>query len=229
MSDSIKLVFLGASTAVGEILEIVNALNTHGQYTIMGALDDNADLQGQSVFGIPVLGELAMAKTLTDAQFIFAIGSHKTRLLRLDILDKLDIPEERFITLIHPRANVYPSAKIGAGCIIHAGACIAQDADIGAFSIITFNAVIGGNVIMGKGAMVASLAFVGTGAKIGPCSFIGASSAVADNVVIGPGAMLGMATAAYRNVPKGLFVLGNPAEKVIPSVVPERICENWSY
>lgn len=229
MSEPIKLVFIGASTAVGEILELVNALNTENAYEVIGALDDDPSLVGGEVAGVPIIGSLEKAKELSDVKFIFSIGSHKTRLNRLEILDRLNLQEDRFVTLIHPQAIVYPSVQIGGGCIIHAGVCIAPNVKVGSFCIITFNAVIGPNVILGHGALVTSLVFIGSGAKIGPCSFIGAASAVGENVVIGPGAMVGMGSSIYRDVSKGVFVLGNPAKTVYPLHVPDRICENWDY
>ncbi len=225
-----KLVFIGAALSVGEIVEIIHAINENGaSYEIVGALDDNISLHGSRVQGIPVLGGLDMAKDMHDVRFIHAIGSHKTRMKRLEIVGRLGLAPEQFETLVHPSANIYPSVTMGNGCIVHAGVCVAQNATLGDFSILTFNAVVGPDAVLGAGAMVASLAFVGSRVKIGPCSFIGASSAIAEDVVVGPGAMIGMATAIYRPVPAGMFVLGNPARNAYPSHVPEHLSEGWNY
>lgn len=227
---STKLVFIGAALSIGEISQIVYALNRKGaSYEILGALDDNSALHGQESQGVRVIGGLEMAASMNDVKFLHAIGSHKTRMKRLEIVDRTGLSPDRFETLIHPSANVYPDVTIGNGCIIHAGVTVAQRAVLSDFTILTFNAVVGPSAILGAGAMVASLAFVGSRAKIGPCSFVGASSAIAEDVVIGPGAMVGMSTAVYRPVSAGMFVLGNPARNAYPSAVPEQLTRGWSY
>lgn len=227
---SIKLVFIGAALSIGEIIEIVNALNQQGaSYDVVGALDDNERLHGKNVQGIPVLGGLHLAAAMDGVKFVHAIGSYRTRMKRLDVVSQADLSPDQFETLIHPAANIYPDVSVGVGSIIHAGVSVAQKAILGKFSIVTFNAVIGPEAVLGDGAMVASLAFVGSRAKVGTCSFVGASSSIAENVVVGPGAMIGMATAVYRPVPAGMFVLGNPARNAYPDVVPKELLRSWEY
>lgn len=225
-----ELIFIGGSTAVSEIMQIVNKINKKSLLLVVkGALDDNESLHNTSVDGVPVLGNISKWKEFPDAEFIYAIGSSKTRLKRLDILKNIGIPEERFATLIDPSANVYETASIGAGCIIHYGATIGPNVEISPFGIVTMGVNLGPNVKLGKGAMVASGVFIGSNTCIGPCAFLGAASAIAENITIGAGAMVGMGTIVFRSVPNGQFVLGNPAKPVFTFPIPDSLLENQLY
>jgi sugar O-acyltransferase (sialic acid O-acetyltransferase NeuD family) len=221
------LVFLGASTALSEISPLVAAVgDSRGvPHRLIAALDDNPALHGTTVDGIPVAGGLDRAADYPDAQFVFGIGSFKTRLLRQEILERVGLPDERFITLVHPRAIVYPRVRIGPGAIVHAGVVIGSDTVLEPFSIITFNSVIGPRCRIGRCAMVTSMVTVLTGAQIGAAAFIGAASCVAEGVRVGAGAMLGLATVASRDIDPGAYVLGNPARMLYRVDVPPAILE----
>jgi sugar O-acyltransferase (sialic acid O-acetyltransferase NeuD family) len=209
------LVFLGASTAFAEISELIRDINrVEERYEVVALLDDNSQLHGQSFGGVPVVGALELVHNYPTAKFVFGIGSFRTRSVRLEIVKRLNLPEDRYVSLIHPNAKVYSSATVGAGSIIHSGVVIGNDVDVAPFAIVTFNSAIGPRCVIGRGAMVTTLVTVLSGAVIGPCAFIGAGSCIAEGITIGPGAMVGMASAVFRDVAPGTFVLGNPARVV---------------
>jgi sugar O-acyltransferase (sialic acid O-acetyltransferase NeuD family) len=222
------LVFLGASTAFSEISEIVRDLNRiEERFDIIAILDDNVQMHGTVMQGVPVTGNLELVHQYPDAQFVFGIGSFRTRLLRLDILNRLNLPDERFVRLIHPNAKIYPGAMVGHGSVIHSGAVIGGDVTLESFSIVTFNSVIGAYSKIGRGAMVTSMVTVLTSVQIGACAFIGAGSCVSERIRIGPGAMVGIASVIFRDVDAGAFVLGNPARMLYRDKVPSSLMAGW--
>jgi sugar O-acyltransferase (sialic acid O-acetyltransferase NeuD family) len=212
----INLVFLGGSDGVGEILQIINAINDlEPTYKVIGALDDHIVAGTKSHHKIPILGPLSLAQEQDEkTMFVFAIGSKNNYQKRLDILADIGVAENRYETLIHPVSNIYPTAKIGIGAIVHFGATISQGVEIGAFSLITINVAIGSFSVIGKASIICSQVFIGGYTNLGPCSFIGASSSIAENVSIGAGAMVGMASAVMREIPDGAFALGNPSKNL---------------
>ena len=225
MTKSQSLVFLGAATAYHEVAPLIDALNRGGSvsYRVEAFLDDNESLHGTSHDGIPVAGPLARAKEYPHAQFVFAIGSHRTRLLRESILERIGLPEDRYATLIDPRAILHGRVSVGPGSIIHAGVVIGADAVLDAFSIVTFNSVIGPRSRVGRCAMVTSMVTALTGVRIGPSAFIGAASCLGEGITIGAGAMVGMATVVSRDIEPGAYVLGNPARVLYKNEVPENV------
>jgi sugar O-acyltransferase (sialic acid O-acetyltransferase NeuD family) len=219
------LVFLGASTAFSEIGPLIAAVNARREapYEIVAVLDDNAALHGTTLDGVPVVGGLARVADYPDAMFVFGIGSFRTRLLRQEILDRIGIADERFATLVHPAAIVYPRVTIGPGCIVHAGVVIGNDSVLESFAIVTFNSVIGPYSRIGRCAMVTSMVTALSRVQIGASAFIGAASCIAEGITIGAGAMLGIATVAARDIEPGAYALGNPARTLYKVDVPERV------
>jgi len=226
--DLQPLVFLGGANALSEICELVNDINrVSPQYEVIGALDDNQELVGKAIFGVKVLGTLLDVVNFPNAKFVFAIGSHKTRLRRYEILQELDIPDSRFETLVHPDAKVYPTAILGDGCIVHKGAIIGNDTVLEPFVVVTFNAAIGTFNHIGRCALITTGAILTSNVHVGPCAFIGVGSVIGEGVIIGPGAMIGIGSVVLRNVKPGMFMLGNPLKAVFPSKVPEKMIHDW--
>jgi sugar O-acyltransferase (sialic acid O-acetyltransferase NeuD family) len=218
------LLFLGASTAFLEIGEIIHDINrVEPRHEIIGLLDDDAGRHGQTVEGVSVLGPLDMAHKYPDADLVFGIGSYNTRLQRHAIIERLGLPDERFISLVHPLAKVYPSASVGPGSIIHAGTVLANDVRLDGFNVVTFGALLGPYTHLCRFAMVTSLAVVLSRVELGPGSFVGAGSCIQDGVRVGAGALIGMAAAVYRNVDQGAVVLGNPARAAYRVRVPAEL------
>ena len=213
--DIQKIVFLGASTAFHEVSEIILAINkVKPTYEIVAILDDNKDLIGQSMRGIPVVGPLSDAINYTDCKFVFGIGSLRTRLLRQDIFNQLKLQPSQFPSIIHPSAVIDHTAKIGFGCIIHPGVVIGNDVTIENFVIIAVNSAVGPYARVMNFAMITSLSLILSSAVIGQSTFVGSCSCITEGIKVGAGSMIGVGTVVTRNLEDGVFVLGNPMRQI---------------
>ncbi len=223
-----KLVIIGGSNAYWEINEMIEDINRISmRYKVIGILDDK--LIGKVYNGINIKGPIDLANDYPeDVRFVFAIGSHITRILREIVLKKLAIPEERFVTLIHPSAKVFSTATIGPGCIIHYGSVIYGDTKVGPFCIIAANCVIAVGNLIGRGSLFGSSVTTTLGVRIGCFSFIGSGSNIGEGVEIGPGAKIGMGSLLLRDVVSGAFLLGNPVKMLEKTDVPTAIIDEWS-
>jgi sugar O-acyltransferase (sialic acid O-acetyltransferase NeuD family) len=224
-----KIVIIGGSHAFWEINELINDINDKKKkYEIVGILDDNIELIGKNYNGITVCGPLEKANEFSaDIKFIFAIGSYKTRVIRSEILKRLNITEVRYETLIHPTAKIFSSAKIGYGCIIHYGSVVFNHSYIDSFCIISANCVIAVANNIGKGALLGSNVTTTTGVKIGSFSFIGSSCTIGENIEIGPCAQVGLGSVILNNVKPGIFILGTPPKVLNIIDVPVEIIKDW--
>jgi sugar O-acyltransferase (sialic acid O-acetyltransferase NeuD family) len=225
MSQPLRpLLFLGASTAFFEIQEIIHDINRVApRHEIVGLLDDDPTRHGEVIDGVTVLGPLEVARDHPEADLVFGIGSHGTRLQRHRIIERLGLPDERFVSLIHPLAKVYPSASVGPGSIIHANVVIANNVRLDGFNVVTFGALLGPYTHLCRFAMVTSLAVVLSRVELGPGSFVGAGSCLRDGIRVGAGALIGMAAAVFGNVDEGAIVLGNPARTSYRVRVPPEL------
>ncbi|MES2330143.1 MAG: hypothetical protein V4539_11115 [Bacteroidota bacterium] len=224
-----KIVIIGGSHAFWEIDELIKDINAIvPTYQIIDVLDDNTSLHGKNYNSLIVKGPVELAGNYpNDVKFVFAIGSFRTRIIRSQILDRLNIPEERFVTLIHPTAKIFSTSIVKNGCIIHYGTVIFNHTIIDAFSVIAANCVIAVGNYVGRGALFGSNITTTTGVKVGSFSFIGSSTSIGENVEIGPGAQIGMGSLVLRNVTAGTFVLGNPPRMLDKINVPENILSSW--
>src|SRR3990172_1677273 len=181
-----SLVFLGGISGFYETAEIVKDINDKNPtYRIEGILNDDTKLHGKIIGGVKVLGPLDMVSNFKDAQFIMGIGSYRTRIIRYEIIQRLNIPQERYVTLIHPSARIYPSSRVGHGGIIHSGVVIFQETILENFVTILPNGVIGTNNFIGEGALMAPLVTTTPHVRIGFYTHLGASSSIAEFVKIG--------------------------------------------
>lgn len=224
-----KIVIIGGSHAFWEISELINDINRiKPSFEIIAVLDDSPLLQNKTYGTLTVKGPIEKAKEYSDdVKFVFAIGSHRTRLIRHSILERLGIPDERFVTLIHPSAKIFSSANIKYGCIVHYGSVIFNHTIVEPFSIISANCVIAVANHIGRGSMFGSSITTTTGVKTGSYSFVGSGSLLGENVEIGPGAQIGMGSVILKNIPAGAFVLGNPPRLLDKSEIPKTILDHW--
>ncbi len=98
-------------------------------------LDDTSEL---------AVGEFSDIENIEYDRAVVAIGDPETRRKLLE-----RIPSGKIATLIHPKAAVMPSAKLGAGSVIEVGAIICSDAEVGKGCIVMANAVVGHNAKVG--------------------------------------------------------------------------------
>ena len=221
-----QLVFLGASTAFFEVSEIIRNINiVKKKFKIVAILDDNKTLHDKKLNNIEIIGNLDLVKDFYGKKFVFGIGSMKTRLIRHKIFERLNLPDNRFQTIIHPSANIDPSAKIGNGSIIHPGVFVGNNVCLDPFSIVAVNSAIGPYSHVGRFAMITSLVTILSGVTIGKSAFIGASSCLAENIKVGSGAFIGIGSIIGRDVKPGAFVLGNPGRVISLEKVPSELLE----
>lgn len=103
------------------------------------------------------------------ANAFVAIGNAQ---VRLQVLSQLRALGYQLVTLIHPRAYVSPSAKIGQGSIVEPNAVVHANTSIGSGCLISAGAVINHNALLEEGchidcnATVAARSIVKAGTKV---------------------------------------------------------------
>jgi len=210
------IVIVGAGGHGKIVLEI---LRLKGEHRVVGFVDADPTLEGQTVAGLPVLGSAgALGKLKGKVKgAIVAIGDNRTRSA---YAQKLRLQGLSLVSAIHPAAIVSSAARLGNNIVIAAGATVCTDTQVGDLSIINTGAVVDHECMIGEAAHVcpgALLAgrvtletgvFVGLGAKVIQCLSIGAWS------TIGAGAVI------LRDVPAGVTVVGVPGRVIASASTP---------
>ena len=119
-----------------------------------------------------------------------------------------------FVNIIHPMANIAPSANLGTGIVV------------GAFSTISINTTIKDDVIIQDHCNIGHDGVVENGShlyvgvklcgrnKVGTNTSIFTGSIVYPDVKVGVGCTVGAGSVVSRKVKDGDTVLGNPAKKL---------------
>jgi sugar O-acyltransferase (sialic acid O-acetyltransferase NeuD family) len=209
--STVPLVLTGAGGFARETAELVAAINDRAPtWDLLGYLDDDASKHGRIIDGLPVLGAVDW---LLDHQVATAIcvGNPQNYTPRARIVDRLQLPDSRFATLVHPTAVIPRSVTIGAGSVIHAMCVATGHSTIGAHvaampaTVFTHDDIIGDFVTIGAGVRFAGSVRVGTGA------YIGSGALIREGCAIGDWSLIGMGSVVIRDVPADQVWAGVPA------------------
>jgi acetyltransferase EpsM len=133
---------------------------------------------------------------------------------RARLIASLGIPEERWISVIHPTARVARDVEVGAGSFVAAYAVVQPGARIGRHVSIRAGANIGHDAVIedfayvGPNATLSGRAILQTGAHLGP------NAAVLDQRRVGRYAVVGLCSAVTRDIPDREVWMGVPARRV---------------
>lgn len=212
------IVVLGAGGNSLGILDAIEALNAvRPAYRVEGILDDIPENQGRIVLGAKVIGKIEDAPKLKGCKFVNGISSVASFRKIPEIVRRAGVSVERFETIVHPRATVAASARVGAGTAILAGSVICPEAEIGSHVIILQNTTVNHHTRVGDfttlSAGITILGYI----EIGANAFIGGGATLAPMVKVGDGAVVGAGSVVIRDVPDGRVFAGNPAREIAGS------------
>lgn len=165
------------------------------------------------VDGYPVLGKLCDIPRLIREGYYFSWGIHLIgrNYMTAHLFSQLEIPDERWATIVHHTAFIDPSVILMPGAFIMYNAYIAPRTTIGKCAMVKANTNIGHDVNIGNISHVAMGSTIVSCASIGYCSDVAIGASVLANKIIGDYAMLGAASLATHDIPEGEIWVGNPA------------------
>lgn len=173
------------------------------------------------VLGVPVRGtddDIAAFWTggIIDAAVI-AIGDNRMRMALGSRVRALGCPTA---AIVHPKAELSPTARIGAGVVVMAGAIVNADTYIGADCIINTGAVVEHDCILAEGVHAAPRSVLGGTCRLGRGAFFGIGAAARPGVTIGAYAMIAAGAVVVSDVPDHAVMAGIPARPLRHSCTP---------
>lgn len=212
-----KLVIIGGmgnGTVVASTVEDINAVKD--EWEIIGFLNDFVT---GPINGYPVLGKIDFNTvqdllSCDDVHFIWTLFSTKLNFKFLPRLTALQIPLERFATVVHPTAVVSKFAKMGYGVNVQPCVNIGPNVTIGNHIHIFAQAMIGHNAVLDDYGYVANNACVGAHVHLREGAYIGTNCSLIENITLGEWALVGMGAVVLKDVPPYTKVVGNPARVI---------------
>ncbi|MGB3946822.1 MAG: NeuD/PglB/VioB family sugar acetyltransferase [Bacteroidia bacterium] len=195
----------------GNGLEALDCIDN--QYEFIGFVDDTPAKQGKSQFGFDVFGREAIER-YPNAKILAVPGSPTSYTVRDKIIAQLNVSNERYATLIHPKANVSPLAKLGFNSLIMAGVVITSNAVLGNHVCVLPNTVIHHDSSVGDYTLVGSNVTIAGNTSVGSFCYIGSGTSIINGIRIGDNTLIGMGTNVVKSLPSHSKAVGNPARQL---------------
>jgi sugar O-acyltransferase (sialic acid O-acetyltransferase NeuD family) len=213
------LVVVGAGGFGRETVEAVRALTACGAgWRLLGYLDDDPALAGSIVDGTPVLGGITELKNLPEAFVVVCTGRPDNYVSRPSLVRALDLPAERYATIVHPTASVSTSSQVGRGSVLLAHAALTAAVSVGSHVAVMPHVTLTHDDVVGDFATLASGARLGGSVRIGCGAYVGAGALVREGRAIGSWALVGMGAVVTTDVPAAQVWAGVPARYLRPAL-----------
>ncbi|HEV2786532.1 MAG TPA: acetyltransferase, partial [Solirubrobacteraceae bacterium] len=206
------LLIMGAGGFARETAEAVHAVNAlRPTWRLRGFLDDDPARHGTTAGGLPILGGADLVHEHPDAAVLICTGRPDNYLSRRRIAARLDLPEERYATVVHPTASVGRSCRIGRGSVLLAHVDVTADVEIGRFVAVMPQVVLTHDVRIDDWSSLAAAVRIGGACQIGQEVYLGGGSCLREGISIGRRAMVGLGAVVVDDVPPERLWYGSPA------------------
>jgi sugar O-acyltransferase (sialic acid O-acetyltransferase NeuD family) len=203
--DPTALIIYGGG---GHAKSLIDLIRAEGKFKIAGILDDGV-AAGTSVMGIPVLGNgelLAELRQKGIDKAVNAVGGIGSITPRLAVYEKLKAVGFSVPTVVHPRAFIESSAKIGEGGQVFFNAYVGSEVEIGFGCIVNTGAIVSHDCILGDYVNISPGAILAGAVTVKERSLVGMGVTINLHVTIGAGARVGNSAVIKADVPNNTVV-----------------------
>ena len=208
----LDVVIVGAGALGREVLEIARAAYAEStEYRIKGFLSDDLQVLDGFSTGCPIIGPIHGYEIQPQDRFVMAIGSIRGK---KKVAEYMMERGAEFISLIDPRAVVFPSARIGKGVVFYPMSFAGADVEVGDFCLVNLYATCGHDAVIGAYSELCPYSVVGGHVTVGPESMLAMHAVIASNRSVGRRVKISASSSVLENVPDDVLVEGVPGKVV---------------
>ena len=190
----------------GKVIEDCIRANGH---QVIAKLDDKYP----SLFKVDsyMKGPIASIENLLDekSKVVISIGHNA---IRRKIIERLQLTEECYGTVIHPSAIISTTSKIGYGTVVMPNVVVNADSVVGNHVILNTSCIVEHDCTVQNFVHISPSAVLTGGVSVQEGTQIGARASVNPTVEIGKWTMIGAGSAVIQNIPDYVTAVGVPAK-----------------
>jgi sugar O-acyltransferase (sialic acid O-acetyltransferase NeuD family) len=180
---------------------------------LVAYIDDDEKAHGKELHGVRVLSLEEVARAYPGAGFAIGVGAPA---VRRQLVSRAKAAGLVPVTLVHPRAEMSTSVRLGEGVVICAGNILTVDISVGDYVQINLDCTVGHDVVLEEFATLAPGVHLSGWVHVGRDAYLGTGAAVINGrhdrpLNIGAGAVVGAGACVVRDVPAAATVVGVPA------------------
>ncbi|WP_105969412.1 acetyltransferase [Streptomyces geranii] len=211
------LLIVGAG---GFARETAQAVRDTGEFELLGHLDDNPDLHGTEVDGVPVLGGCDLVHELTGARVVICVGNPRDYAARARLVRRFGLPLDRYATVIHPTAAVSSTSRVGPGSVLLAHCVLTAAVQVGAHVAVMPQAVLTHDDVVEDFVTITSGVRLGGGVRLERGAYVGSGALVREGTTVGAWSQIGLGSTVLGDVPPGEVWVGSPARRLRAAEAP---------
>jgi acetyltransferase EpsM len=192
---------------------VKDLLNSFPEHRLIAFLDDRYStlIEKEEVVCAPISFGKQLIEHFYDVRFIIAVGDNERR---KHIFETLNLPNEFYLTLVHPKAFVSPSSTIGDGVVVMANAVVNAGAVIGEHAIINSGAIIEHDCKIGRFAHISPNATLTGDVTVEEGVHIGSGATLLPSVRVNDWSKIGAGATVLENIPSYSIAVGVPARVI---------------
>jgi sugar O-acyltransferase (sialic acid O-acetyltransferase NeuD family) len=207
-----NLVILGGSGFAREVVWLVSDINQVKlkKWNLVGFWERRAELTGQLINGVPVIGSDDVRQYLPDLFAVAAIGDPRVKERAVKEAENVGC---QFATLIHPTVQYDQSTvTIGPGSIICAGNILTVNITIGTHVIINLDCTIGHDCVIEDYATISPGCHLSGYTVVRKGAYLGTGAVTVEKHEIGVHSIIGAGSVIVKDIPANVTALGIPAK-----------------
>jgi sugar O-acyltransferase (sialic acid O-acetyltransferase NeuD family) len=151
---------------------------------------------------------------------VICVGNPRDYAARARLVRRLDLPADRYATVIHPTAAVSATSQAGPGSVLLAHCVLTAAVRVGAHVAVMPHVVLTHDDVVEDFATLASGVRLGGGARLERGAYLGSGALVREGTTVGAWSLIGMGSTVLGDVPPGEVWVGSPARRLREAAAP---------